>query len=136
MATSPGALPYLVAILDELFHPSNESSRGSAIRRVGTQVQKRTQNTVRWHASSFVSGFLCSSPAKTPVQWFKGLAWLESLWSLQKCCRNQYSRNQAPHSESWRTQVYYAGGPRGVNTPSSEPRTKSLQSFLYMDGHD
>ena len=33
------------------------------------------------------------------------------------CCRNQYSRNQAPHSESWRTQVCYAGGPRGVNTP-------------------
>ena len=24
-------------------------------------------------------------------------------------------------SESWRTQVHYAGGPRGVNTPSSEP---------------
>ena len=27
-------------------------------------------------------------------------------------------------------QVYYAGGPRGVNTPSSEPRTKGLQRFL------
>ena len=37
------------------------------------------------------------------------------------CCRNQYSRNQAPHSESWRIQVYYAGGPRGVSPPSSEP---------------
>ena len=46
-----------------------------------------------------------------------------------KCCRNDFSRNQAPHSESWRTQVYYASGLRGVNTPSSEPRTKGLQSF-------
>ena len=43
--------------------------------------------------------------------------------------RNQYSRNQAPHLESWRTQVYYPSGPRGVNYPNSEPRTKGLQSF-------
>ena len=50
------------------------------------------------------------------------------------CCRNQYSKNQAPHSESWRTQVYYAGGPIGVNTPSSEPQTKGLQSFYTWTG--
>ena len=31
------------------------------------------------------------------------------------------SRTQAPHPESWRTRVYYAGVPRGVNTFSSEP---------------
>ena len=36
-------------------------------------------------------------------------------------CRNQSSRNQAPHPESWRTQVYYTSGSRGVNSPSSEP---------------
>ena len=30
------------------------------------------------------------------------------------------SRNQAPHSESWKIQVYYAGEPREVNTSSSE----------------
>ena len=34
----------------------------------------------------------------------------------QKYCRNQYLRNQAPRSESWRTQVYYACGPRGVHS--------------------
>ena len=45
------------------------------------------------------------------------------------CCRNQYSRNQAPHSDSWRTQVYYASRPRGFNIPSSESQTKGLQSF-------
>ena len=28
----------------------------------------------------------------------------------QSCCRNQYLRDQAPQSESWRTQVYYTGG--------------------------
>ena len=35
----------------------------------------------------------------------------------------------APHSESWRAQAYCAGGPRGLTAPSSEPRTKGLQSF-------
>jgi len=48
---------------------------------------------------------------------------------LSHCRRNQYSRNQAPHSKSWRTQVYYAGRPRGVNSPSSEHWTKGLHSF-------
>ena len=37
--------------------------------------------------------------------------------------------NPTPHSESWKTQVYCSSGPRGVNTPSSEPLTKGLQSF-------
>ena len=55
---------------------------------------------------------------------------------FSSCCRNQYSRKQAPHWESWRTQVYYAGGPRGVHTPSSEPQIKGLQRFLYTDRHD
>ena len=50
------------------------------------------------------------------------------------CCRNQYLRNHAPHLESWRTQVYYASGPRGVNTPSSDLRTKGLQSFYVWTG--
>ena len=61
--------------------------------------KKRTCNTVRWHAPLFVSGFLRCSPAESPVQCSKGPVWLESSWGLQKCCRNQYSRNQAPHSE-------------------------------------
>ena len=130
MGTGLGALTYPVAVPGKLIHPSNESSQGSAIWRVGTLVRKRTQNTVRWRASSFILGFLCSGRAKPPVQQLKGLAWLESRWDLQKCCRNQSSRNQAPHLESWRIQVYYAGGPRGVNTPSSEPQTKGLQSSI------
>jgi len=46
------------------------------------------------------------------------------------CCRNQYSRNQAPHSESWRTQVYYICGPRELNTPSSEPKKKDYRVFI------
>ena len=129
LGTGPRALSFPVGIPGELVCPSNESSWGSAVQSAGTLVQKRTWNTVRWHASSLIFGFLHSSMAEPTVWRLKGLAWLESCWGLQKCCRNQYSRNQAPHSESWRTQVYYAGGPRGVNTPSSEPRTKGLQSF-------
>ena len=38
---------------------------------------------------------------------------------------------QAPYLESWRTRVYYTGRPRGVNTASSEPQTKGLQSFIH-----
>ena len=77
----------------------------------------------------FVSGLLHSNPAEPPVRLLKGLAWLKSRRGLQEYCRNQYSRNKAPHWESWRTQVYYAGGPRGDNNPSSEHQTKGLQSF-------
>ena len=50
------------------------------------------------------------------------------------CCRNQYLRNEAPDLESWRTQVYSAGGPRGVKTPSSELHTKGLQGFYIWTG--
>ena len=79
-------------------------------------------------------GVPCSSPAEPPEWWLKGLMWLEFHWGLQKCCKNQYLRNHAPHLESWRTQVYYASGPRGVNTPSSDLRTKGLQSFYIWTG--
>ena len=45
--------------------------------RVRTPVRKRTWNTVRWHTSSFIQGLLRSNPDEPPVQWLKGLAWLE-----------------------------------------------------------
>ena len=96
-----------------------------------TLVRKRTWNTFRWRVSSFLSGFLCSSLAKPPVLWLKWTLWLESCRGLQQWCRNQYSGNQASHSERWRTQVYYAGGPRGVNTPSSEPQQRGYRAFIH-----
>ena len=97
LGTSPRALPNPVGIPGELVHPSNEPSRGSTIQRVGTPVRKRTRNTVRWHTFSFISGLLCSDLVEPLVWWLKGPAWLESFWGLQKCCRNQCLRNQAPH---------------------------------------
>ena len=36
------------------------------------------------------------------------------------------SRKQARQSESWRTQVYFACGPRRVNTSRSEPQINGL----------
>ena len=33
-----------------------------------------------------------------------------------------------------RTQIYYASGPRGVNTPSSETKTKGLQGSYTWTG--
>ena len=104
LGTGPKTLP--VAIPSELVRPSNESGQGSASQRVRTPVWKRTQNTIRWHTSLFILRFLHFSPTEPPVQWLRGLARLASRWSLQKCCRNQYSRNQALHLESWRTQVH------------------------------
>ena len=80
LGTSPRSLPYPVALPGELVRPSNESSLGSAVWRVRTPVQKRTGNTVRWHASSFILGFLRSSTAEPSVWWLKGLAWWESCW--------------------------------------------------------
>ena len=38
------------------------------------------------------------------------------------------------NSESWRKQVHYSSGPRGVNTSSSEPRTKELDNFYRQCG--
>ena len=57
-----------------------------------------------------------------------GQAQKSSAWW---CYRNQYLRNQAPHLESWRTQVYYAGGPRGVNIPSSEPPQRGYRVLIH-----
>ena len=79
LRTSPGALPYPVDITGELVHPSNESSRGSTIQRVGTPVRKRTRKTIGWHTSLFVSGLLCSDLAEPPVWRLKGPVWLEPL---------------------------------------------------------
>ena len=131
LGPGPGASPDPVAIPGELVHPSNESSLGSAVQRIGTPVWKRTQSTVRWHTSPFVSGFLCCSLVEPPVRLLNRPAWLESRWGLQKCCRNQYSRNQAPYVESWRIQVFYTGRPRGVNTLSSEPWTRGYRVFIH-----
>ena len=115
LGTGPGALPYPVTIPGELVCHSSESSWGLAIRRVGTLVQKRTRNTIRWRVSSFVLGFIHSSPAEPPVWLLKGPAWLESCWDLQKPVLKKPSTTLG----ELENQVYYAGGPRGVNTLSS-----------------
>ena len=65
----------------------------------------------------------------------KAASWHSALW-LGSCqhwscyCRSQYSRNQAPHSENWRTQVYYASQPRGVNTPIQSPQLRGYRVFI------
>ena len=57
LGTGSGALPAPMAILDELVHPSNQSSWAFAIWNVRTPVQKRTQNITQawlshWSGSS------------------------------------------------------------------------------------
>ena len=43
LGIGPGALPYPVAVRGELVHPSNESSQGSAIRRVNASWKKNPE---------------------------------------------------------------------------------------------
>ena len=102
---------------------------GVWLSRVRMPVQKRTWNTIRWCSSSFVSGPLHSnpSPAEPPV-W---LSWLESHRGLQKCCRNQYSRNQAPHLESWRTQVYSLVGPEESTLQALCTKQRGYRVFIH-----
>ena len=58
---------------------------------------------------------------------------------ILSCCRNQYLRNQAPHSESWRTQVLrfiVLGGPEELTLQALSPEQRGYRVFLYMDKHD
>ena len=80
---------------------------------------------------------LHSSPGSSaPIQpshqstWLKGQAWLESHWGLQKCCRNQCSRIQAARSESWRTQVYYTGGPEELPLQALSLKQRDCRVFI------
>ena len=135
LGTGPGALPYPVTIPGELVCHSNESSWGSAVQSAGTLVQKRTWNTVRWHASSLIFGFLHSSMAEPAVWRLKGPAWLESCWGLQKCCRNQYSRNQAPHLESWRIRFIMLAGPEELTVQALSPEQRDYRVLIDCSGN-
>ena len=54
---------------------------------------------------------------------------METYRVLEACLVAETNTQETKHhTQSRRTQVYYASGPRGVNTPSPEPRTKGLQS--------
>ena len=89
-----------------------------------------------WLISSiFLTRTCCRKTTHANYYYGAWPAWAVSI-SVLPLTKPVFLRNQAPHSESWRTQVYYACGPRGVNTPRFEPRTKGLHSFLYTDRHD
>ena len=101
LGTGPRALPDPVAVPGELAHPSSGSSRGLAIRRIGTPVWKRTRNTVWWHTSSLVSGFLRSSWAEPPASGSRG--WCD--WNLAGASRN------VAETRTWETKHCYAQCP-------------------------
>ena len=62
------------------------------------------------------------------------------MYQLQRLCGRSVpapaalSPGEKPseHSESWRTQVYYAGGLRGDRSPESEPRRGVSQGFYGL----
>ena len=77
LGTGPG--PYLI-----LWPFPVSWSRDLAVHRVGTPVGKRTQNTVRWHASLFVLGFL--APAQPCHQCGGSRGWRG--WNLTGASRS------------------------------------------------
>ena len=124
---SPRALPYPVAIPGELAHPSNESSWGLAVQRVRTLVQKRTR--IPSCGVTFCLSRDSFAPAWPSYQ--SGGSRGRCGWNLAGASRNvaETSTRETKHYTR-RTQVYYISKPRGINTPSCEPRTKGLQVFF------
>ena len=58
---------------------------------------------------------------------------------ILSCWRNQSLRNQAPHSESWRTQVLrfiMLKGPEELTLQALSPEQRGYKVFLYTDRHD
>ena len=70
----------------------------------------------------------CSIPALATALWLlctssSSSAVLSALLTGKK---------PSEHLESWRTQVYYAGGLRGDRSPESEPRSKAFMGCLFQ----
>ena len=65
------------------------------------------------------------------MRWLDGItnSMTMSLSSLC-CCRSQYSRNQAPDSESWSTQVYMPAGPVEFTLQALSPEQKHYRVFI------
>ena len=47
------------------------------------------------------------------------------------CYINQYSRNQAPYLESWKTQVYYVSGPEELTLQALSPEQRDYRVFIH-----
>ena len=62
------------------------------------------------------------------------MAVVYQLWQLCGCSGSALLPGEKPseHSESWRTQVYYAGGLRGDRSPESEPGRRVSQGFYGL----
>ena len=125
LGTGPRALPDPVAIPSEWVRPSNEYSWGSTVWRVRTLVWKRMQNTVSGvHRHSSQGSF---SPAQPSHQSHGSRGW--HGWNLTRALQKPVIKKPSTTLGELENSVYYAGGPRGVNTPSSEPQTTGLQRF-------
>ena len=125
LGTGPRALPDPVTIPGESVRPSNEYSWGLAIRRVRTLVRKRTKNAVSGvHPHSSRGSF---APAQPSHQFHGSRGW--HGWNLTRVLQKPVIKKPGTTLGDLGNLVYYAGRPRGINTPSSEPQTKGLQSF-------
>lgn len=129
LGAEPGPLAYPVAVPGELVRPSFESGQGSAILGVGVLVRKRTQNTVRWHACPFVSETPPLRPDRAAVRRLKGL---ESLWGLQKCCKNQPARSQAALGELENSGLLCRRSQRSWRSEDLGPELRGDPAFISL----
>ena len=78
---------------------------------------------------------LPSSPAPRHISF--GDSPMAVVYQLQQLCGCSVSallpgEKPSEHSESWRTQVYYAGGFNGDCSPESEPQRRVSQGFYGL----
>lgn len=121
LRADPGILPWYLFLWPFLVRwsvPPMNPVGDSALPGVGTPVWKRARNTWVVHLISRLSSPL-PPLAKIPVQWLKEPPWLESHWSLQKCCGKAPKSHQQKKKKQKKTssigrvgQFFIAHGPR------------------------
>ena len=134
LGTGPRPLPDPVAIPGELVCPFNESGQGSAIQRVRAPFQKSTENTIRYHASLFVSG----SSVLTWLSHQSGGSRGQCSWNLAGVSRN------VAETSTWETKHHTQRvgelrfitpvGPEELTLQALSPEQRGYRVFIHGQG--
>ena len=131
LGTGPGTLPDPVAIPGELVCPSNESGWGSAIWRIRTLVWKRTQITIRWCASSFISD--PSAPTQQSHQ--SGGSRSQHGWNLAGASRNVAETSTGETKpNTWKVgelRFIMPVGPEELTLQALSPKQRGYRDFIH-----
>ena len=131
LGTGPGTLLDPVTIPGELVRPSNESGQGSASRVRTPVLWKRTQNTIRWHTFSFISGPLWPSHQSSGSRG-------QCRWNLSGASRNvaETSTRETKHHTRRIGELRFITlvDPEELTLQGLSPEQRSYS--FYMDRHD